>query len=83
VLIEVDPLAVDPAWRTPTVLALARGADEERASPAGPLDPVRLALLGDALEEAGCADARLLAHLRSHDRRLRDCWVVNALLGKP
>jgi hypothetical protein len=35
-----------------------------------------------ALEDAGCVDARLLGHLRNHDGRLRDCWVVAGLLGR-
>lgn len=40
-------------WLTPTVLSLARAAYEERQDN-GTLDPVRLAVLADALEEAGC-----------------------------
>lgn len=82
VLAEVDSLTLDPSWRTPTVLGLARAADEERISPSGPLDPARLAILADALEDAGCADARLLGHLRNHDMRLCNCWVVARLLSK-
>jgi hypothetical protein len=82
VLAEVNRVALDPAWRTPTVLALARAAGEERGSPIGPLDPVRLAVLADALEDAGCPEAGTLAHLRSHDRRLHDCWVLDGLLEK-
>jgi hypothetical protein len=82
VIVEVSPLALDPSWRTPTVLGLARAADEERISPNGSLDPARLAILADALEDTGCADVRLLNHLRNHDHRLRGCWVVDALLNK-
>jgi hypothetical protein len=82
VIVEVDPLALDPSWRTPTVLTLARAAQEECTASAGPLDPARLAILADALEEAGCADTRLLGHLRNHDRRLRGCWAVAGLLEK-
>ena len=40
--------------RTPTVLGLATAAYEERDPATGHLDPVRLAILADALEEAGC-----------------------------
>ncbi len=54
----------------------------KRASPAGALEPARLAILADALEDAGCANVRILKHLRSHDAHLRCCWVVNCLLGK-
>jgi len=58
---------VDPAWlawRGGAVRELARAAYEERRMPEGALDPVRLAVLADALEEAGCGDAELLGHLR-------------------
>jgi hypothetical protein len=82
VIVEVDHGTLDPTWRTPTVLALARAANEERVSPDGPLDPARLAILADALEDVGCADGRVLAHLRTHDGRLHDCWIVASLLGK-
>jgi hypothetical protein len=82
VIVEVDPLTLDSKWRTPIVLGLARAAEEERISPDGPLDPARFAILADALEDAGCADPRLLGHLRNHDRHMRDCWVVAGLLGK-
>src|SRR5439155_13554801 len=51
------PVAFNPAWRTPTVTALATAAYEERILPAGILDPDRLAVLADALEDAGCNDA--------------------------
>ena len=43
--------------RTPTVVSLAQAAYEERDEATGHLDPLRLAILADALEEAGCADA--------------------------
>ena len=44
---------------TPTVCSLALAVYEERDPASGHLDPVRLAILADALEEAGC-DAGLL-----------------------
>lgn len=52
-------------WLTPTVLAVARGCYEERL-PDGTLDPAGLAMLSDALEEAGCDNADLLMHLRGY-----------------
>jgi hypothetical protein len=82
VLAEVNRVALDPGWRTPTVLALARAADQERVSPAGSLDPVRLAVLADALEDGGYPDTGTLAHLRRHDPRLAGCWIIDALLEK-
>src|SRR5262249_16783875 len=42
---------------------LAQAAYEERELPSGRLDPTRLAVLADALKDAGCTEARLLEHL--------------------
>jgi hypothetical protein len=42
----------------------------------------RLPILGDALEDAGCTDADLLAHCRSREEHVRGCWAVDLLLGK-
>jgi hypothetical protein len=58
------------SWLTHDVLALARAAYEERL-PDGTLDPVRLLVLADALEEAGCQEELLLRHLRGEE----PCWV--------
>jgi hypothetical protein len=69
-------------WRTPDVLSLAQAAYDERILPSGELDTTRLCVLADALEEAGCTDADLLAHLRSSGPHVRGCWVVDLLLGK-
>jgi hypothetical protein len=44
---------VDREWLTPTVLSLSQAAYDEPL-PDGTLDPFRLAVLADALEEAGC-----------------------------
>lgn len=82
VLAEAMPLRFDPAWRTPTVQGIARALDQAQSSPQERLDPVALTVLADALEESGCADVSLLAHLRNHGRRLRVCWVIDQLLGK-
>src|SRR5262245_49681236 len=72
----------NPAWRTPTVTALATAAYEERHLPAGTLDPDRLAVLADALEDAGCDNADMLSHLRGPGTHVRGCWGVDLLLGK-
>jgi hypothetical protein len=76
------PVALDPAWRTPPVVALATAAYEERILPSGTLDPDRLAVLADALEESGCDNADILDHLRGPGEHVRGCWVVDLLLGK-
>jgi hypothetical protein len=76
------PVAVNPAWLSPAVVAVARAAYEERQLPAGTLDPARLAVLADALEESGCTDESILGHLRGPGPHVRACFVVDALLGK-
>jgi hypothetical protein len=55
------------SWRTADVPALAAAAYEER-QPDGTLDPARLAVLSDALEEAGCDSEEMLRHLRGYQR---------------
>jgi hypothetical protein len=77
------PMAVDPcwlAWQGGTVPRLAQAAYAERQLPSGHLDPARLAVLADALEDAGCQDADLLGHLRGPGPHVRGCWVVDSLL---
>jgi hypothetical protein len=54
----------------------------DRLLPSGHLDAGRLAVLADALEEAGCSNADILAHLRGPGPHVRGCWVVDLLLGK-
>jgi hypothetical protein len=39
-----------------------------------------LPILADALEEAGCRDADLLAHCRAPGPHARGCWLLDALL---
>lgn len=49
----------------------------------GTLDPQRLAILADALIEAGAdAEGELVRHLRSPGPHVRGCWAVDILLGK-
>ena len=42
----------------------------------------RLPILADALEDAGCDNADILAHCRGPGPHVRGCWVVDLLLGK-
>ncbi|HYT94363.1 MAG TPA: hypothetical protein VEL76_36950 [Gemmataceae bacterium] len=74
-------VAFEPAWRTPTATALTVTAVERRALPAGTLDPVHLAVLADALEEAGCPDQELLGHLLGRGPHVKGCWALDAILG--
>ena len=64
--------AVEQTWRTPTVLALARAISEDRHVGDTPV-------LADALEDAGCTDPVVLAHLRSPGPHVRGCWAVDLL----
>ncbi len=79
------PIAVSPSvlsWHDATVTRLAQAAYDERHLPAGSLDNARLAVLADALEEAGCDNADILNHCRSGGEHARGCWVVDLLLNK-
>jgi hypothetical protein len=63
------------SWQGGLVESMARHADQSG-------DYADLPVLADALEEAGCADADLLAHLRCGGGHLRGCWAVDLVLGK-
>jgi hypothetical protein len=77
--------ATDPSllrWQGSTIPKLAQAVYDDRHLPAGTLDPARLAVLADALEEAGVTDPDLLDHRRGPDFHVRGCYVLDALLGK-
>jgi hypothetical protein len=76
------PVQLDPLWVTPTVAGLAQAAYDEWLLPEGDLDPARLLVLADALEEAGCSGPDVLAHLRGPGPHVRGCWAVDLILGK-
>lgn len=70
------PVALDAAWRTSDVLALARGIYDDRAFD-------RMSILADALQDAGCDADDILSHCRDPQQvHVRGCWVVDLLLGK-
>lgn len=69
-------------WSGGTVKALANAAYNERNLPAGTLDPSRLAVLADALEEAGVSDSEVLEHLRGEGPHYRGCWALDCVLHK-
>jgi hypothetical protein len=64
------------------VTNLAAVAYEERQLPSGELDPARLAVLADALEESGCTNGDILGHLRQPGTHVRGCWALDKVLGK-
>jgi hypothetical protein len=79
------PVAVDQvwlAWNDRCVVNLAQAAYEDRDPKTGHLDRTRMAVLADALEEAGCSEVELLGHLRGRGPHVRGCWVIDHLLGK-
>jgi hypothetical protein len=62
-------------WRTTAAVGVARGIYDD-----GAFD--RLPILADALEDAGCADADVIAHCRNPRlAHVRGCWVVDLVLG--
>ena len=75
-LADGSPRPFDPAWRTETVLALAKGIEADTAFD-------RLPILADALEEAGCDDPVILRHCRECERHESGCWVVTWLVTDP
>jgi len=67
-------------WESGTVERLAKSAYDERL-PDGTLDLARLAVLADALQDAGCGEGSLVDHLRAPGPHYRGCWAVDAVLG--
>lgn len=78
--IQVDPSWL--AWNGGTIPRLALAAYEDRCLPTGNLDSTRLAILADALEDAGLDDPAILAHLREPGPHVRGCFAVDAILGR-
>ncbi len=70
------------AWNDGTVVRIAQAIYDERRLPEGTLDTSRLAILADALLDAGCDDEVLLAHCRGARMHVRGCWAVDLILGK-
>jgi hypothetical protein len=79
------PISINPCWllwNDGTIPKIARAAYDEPDRPGDLLDPTRLSILADALEEAGCDNKGILDHCRSAGNHVRGCWVVDLLLGK-
>jgi hypothetical protein len=70
------PVSFDPAWRTPTAVAIAQGMYESR-------DFSTMPILAGALQDAGCDNADILNHCRDENTtHFRGCWVVDLVLSK-
>jgi hypothetical protein len=65
-----------------TLRLLAQSAYDGHQLPEGTLAPDLLAVLADALEEAGCRDQSVLDHLRSPGTHVRGCWPLDLILGR-
>jgi hypothetical protein len=75
-LLATDTLNRDHlAGNNATVARLGRTIYADRAFD-------RLPILADALEDAGCDNADILAHCRGPGPHVRGCWVVDLILGK-
>jgi hypothetical protein len=68
-------------WNDGTVEKMA-SAIYENESEAGYLDSEAIAIMADALEDAGCANEEILQHCRELRPHVRGCWVLDLLLGK-
>lgn len=70
------PVDFSPEWRTGTAVTLASQMYESRDFGAMPI-------LADALQDAGCDTADILAHCRdANATHVRGCWVVDLVLGQ-
>jgi hypothetical protein len=77
-----SPIHIDKTVLTPTITLLADATYAERDPRHGWLDAGRLAVLADALEEAGCTSGDLLEHLRQANGHVRGCWALDVVLAK-
>jgi hypothetical protein len=71
-------VTIDPAWRSwrdGCVVHIAQAIYDERRF-------ADLAILADALEEAGCTDAAILRHCREPGEHGHGCWVVDRVLAR-
>jgi hypothetical protein len=72
-------LAIDSTWLSwhgGLLVSMAQKMYDSR-------DFCDMPVLADALEEAGCDDAKILEHCRSAGPHVRGCWAVDLILGKP
>ena len=72
------PISLDSAWLSwndATIPRLAQAVYNDRAFD-------RLPILADALEQAGCEDADILAHCRSDGPHVKGCWAMDLILRR-
>jgi hypothetical protein len=76
------PPRFEPAWRTSTVVNLAKGIYDERAFD-------RMPILADALLDADCDEESVLRHCRGTELNVKEqpthcrgCWVIEMILDR-
>jgi hypothetical protein len=69
------PVVFAVPWLTRDAVAIAKDIYGERRFEDMPI-------LADALEEAGCNNATILAHCRQSGQHVRGCWLIDTLTGK-
>jgi hypothetical protein len=79
---DFRPIEARIAELPPHAKRIALSAYDERLLPTGHIDAQTLAVLSDALEEAGAADALVLSHLRSAGPHVRGCWALDLVLAR-
>lgn len=69
------PFTINTSWRTESVVNLSQVIyDKCRFAD--------MAMLADALENAGCTNADILMHCRQPGVHVRGCWCLDLILGK-
>jgi hypothetical protein len=71
----LQSFSLDRTWQMQNAVMLANLIYDERAFN-------RLPILADALEDAGCDSAEILAPLRRPGPHVRGCWALDLILGK-
>jgi hypothetical protein len=69
-------------WNDRCVPRMAEAIYRDRQLPRGALGGPQFAVLGDALEEAGCTNTDVLNHCRLPAEHVRGCWVLDLILGR-
>ena len=70
----LNPVPFAPEWRTDNVTLLAKRIRDVAEFEAMPI-------LADALQDAGCNVTAILDHCRGHGPHVKDCWVLDHILG--
>lgn len=68
------PVGIEQRWRTSAVVGLARAIYKDRAYE-------RMPILADALMDAGCENNEIISHCRCGRPHVRDCWLLDLVLG--